>query len=68
MRYKGIEFDLRMGAGANRWVWTAHTPRPKQGHVAGSRQTAASAAKRAIDHWCYQNPEHCDDAGQLASP
>ena len=62
MHFKGVEFDIKIGMGAQNWVWTIHTPRPKQGSTNGSREAAIAAAHRAIMAWCYKNPATCEPA------
>jgi hypothetical protein len=60
MVYRGIEYDIKMAGGLNQWVWTVHTPRPRQGRTTGARESAERAAKKSIDAWCYQTAEACD--------
>jgi hypothetical protein len=62
MTYRGIEYDIKMGAGQDAWVWTAHTPNPKRGLVTGSRALAIRDAEKAIRQWCYQHPIECEPA------
>jgi hypothetical protein len=62
MKYRGIEYDIKMGAGEDVWVWTVHTPNPKRGIVTGARVTALRAAEEAIKAWCYQHPLECEPA------
>jgi len=45
MEHRGIQYDVKMGAGANVWIWTVHTPNPKRGTVKGKRERAVAAAK-----------------------
>jgi hypothetical protein len=59
MEYLGIAYDIKMAGGENRWVWTVHTPKPKQGKTVGPRASAVSAAQKAIQAWCYKNPKAC---------
>ena len=67
MEHRGIRFDVKMAVGRNEWVWTVHTPKPKQGKVSGAREKAVAAAHRAIQQWCYENREKCEPASaQLA--
>ena len=56
MEHRGIRFDIKMAGGQNRWVWTVHTPRPREGKLSGTRERAMAAAKKAIQAWCYQKP------------
>jgi hypothetical protein len=60
MRYRGIEYEIKMAAGANKWVWIVHMPRPKQGSASGTRELAALRARNVIDAWCYQNAALCE--------
>jgi hypothetical protein len=62
MEYRGIQYDIKMGAGQDVWVWTVHTPNPKRGVVTGARVTAIRAAEKAIQQWCYQHPVECEPA------
>jgi hypothetical protein len=62
MKYRGIEYELKMGAGLDVWVWTVSTPNPKHGLVTGSRAKAIREAEKAIRQWCYQHPTECDAA------
>jgi hypothetical protein len=62
MQHRGIRYDVRMAAGPKQWVWTVHTPSPKQGEVSGTRDRAVAAAKKAIQAWCYQHPIACEPA------
>jgi hypothetical protein len=68
VEHLGISYEVKMGIGQNQWVWIAHTSRPRSGRVTGSRQQAVSAARKAIQSWCYQHPTHCgsDDAAAAA--
>ena len=60
MEHRGIQFDIKMAAGPNQWVWTVHTPTPKQGNISGTREKAILAAKKTIQQWCYQHPVQCE--------
>jgi len=60
MQHRGIQYDIKMGAGQNIWVWTVHLPRPKQGEVKGTRGRAVAAAERAISNWCSQHQLECE--------
>jgi hypothetical protein len=62
MQFKGLEFDIKIAMGAQSWVWTVYTPRPKQGFITGSREAAIAAAHKAIIAWCYKNPAVCEPA------
>jgi hypothetical protein len=64
MQSWGVEYDVKMGAGRDIWVWTVHTPNPKRGVVTGSRTMAIRDAEKAIKQWCYQHP-HAADAAPL---
>ena len=66
MEYRGIRYDVKMAAGQDQWVWTVHTPKPKQGKVAGSRVRAVLAAEKAIKEWCYQHADECQPGGAMA--
>ena len=67
MEHKGIRYDIRMAGGQNQWIWTVHTPRPKQGRVSGTRERAGAAAKKAIQAWCYENPAACGPGSEGTS-
>jgi hypothetical protein len=63
MKFRGIEYYVKKGAGEDVWVWTVHTsPNPKSGLVTGSRDLALRDAERAIKRWCYQHPADCEPA------
>jgi hypothetical protein len=59
MRFRGIDFDVKLGVGKSQWSWVVHIPTPRQGHVMGPRALAIAAARRAIDAWCDRHPEQC---------
>ena len=60
MRFRGIDFEIKVGINRSQWVWVIHTPTPRQGHVTGARELAVIAAKRAIDDWCDRHPQDCE--------
>ena len=60
MRFRGIDFDIRIGIGRSQWAWEIHTPTPRQGLVTGPRERAIAAAKKAIDAWCHRHPQECE--------
>jgi hypothetical protein len=60
MEHRGIRYEVKKGIGKNEWVWLIHTPKLKQGKIAGDRDRAVYAAMRAIDHWCYRHPGDCE--------
>jgi len=59
MEYRGIGYDVKIGTAKNQWVWTAHTPKARQG-TSTSRALATFNAHKAIDAWCARHPEQCD--------
>jgi hypothetical protein len=66
MRFRGIDFDIKIGVGKSQWIWVIHTPTPRQGRVTGPRARAVTAAKRAIDTWCDRHPEDCEPESTAA--
>jgi hypothetical protein len=65
MQYRGVEYDVKMGAGRDVWVWTVHTPNPQRGVVTGSRAMAIRDAEKVIKQWCYQHPHAADAAPSM---
>ena len=53
MEYRGISFDVKMGARI--WVWVVHTPKERRGEVRGSREDAVARARKSIDGWHDEN-------------
>jgi hypothetical protein len=67
MEHRGIHYDVKMGAGHNVWIWTVHTPNPKQGTVQGRRERAVAAAEKAINNWCSQRQAECGPSDKTAA-
>jgi hypothetical protein len=40
MEHRGIRYEVKKGIGKNEWVWLIHTPKLKQGKIAGDRDRA----------------------------
>jgi hypothetical protein len=55
MQYRGITFDIKASITGD-WVWVVHTPKPRRGKGAGTREHAVLVAKRAIDAWLRNYP------------
>ena len=66
MRYRGIEYDIKVGIGIKQWIWIVHTPKPRQGVAKGTRERAVIAARKAIDEWCARNPAECEEGTSAA--
>jgi hypothetical protein len=58
MEHRHIEYAVRMAPGRDQWVWTVHTPTPRQGIVSGDRLFAISRAEKAIDAWYQRKTVH----------
>ena len=66
MRFRGIDYDVKVGINKRQWVWVIHTPKPRQGETIGSHERAIAAAKRAIDAWCDRHPTECEPKSSVA--
>ena len=62
MEHRGIEYQIKIGITKHEWAWSIRTSPPKQGKVSGSRDDAVYAAVRAIEQWCYQHPDDCEQS------
>ena len=67
MEYRGIRYNIELAPGSDQWVWTIHVALPKQGKIAGPRKRAASAARSAIQEWCYLHPQDCAPQEQVVA-
>jgi len=57
MKYKGIEYEIRLRPGNEEWSWTIKpaTSTSYSGEARGSRQFAEFAARQAIERWLKRN-------------
>jgi hypothetical protein len=57
MKYKGIEYEIRLRPGNEEWSWTIKptTSTSHSGEARGSRQFAEFAARQAIERWLKRN-------------
>jgi len=57
MKYKGIEYEIRLRPGNEEWSWTIKpaTSISYSGEARGSRQFAEFAARQAIERWLKRN-------------
>jgi hypothetical protein len=60
MRFRGIDFNIKMTVERGVWLWEVQTPTPKEGRLTSTREEAVAHAKRIISDWCSKHSNRCE--------
>lgn len=60
MRFRGVNYYVKTTTERGVWIWEIQPPwTNREGKFTGTREQAASHAKRLLWEWCYRHSSSC---------